>query len=121
MQSNKVFLKPLPLLRSLFFFTAVVLLTFGAGTLMRINQNPGRMNLYLVYAMMMFVDSAAMFVCGLLIARKRKPFFWLAAWVVGLNILMTIADQFGVVDFLFLLLNIMIFVFLFKTRREFAS
>ncbi len=69
----------------------------------------------------MLADSAAMLVCGLLMERPRKSIFWLAAGVLGVNILLTIADQFGMIDLLFLLLNIITLVMLIKSRREFVA
>lgn len=88
---------------------------------MRISGNPQRMSLYLVYGVLMLADSAAMLVCGLLMERPRKSIFWLAAGVLGVNILLTIADQFGMIDLLFLLLNIITLVMLIKSRREFVA
>jgi len=69
----------------------------------------------------MLADSAALLVCGLLMKRPGKSIFWLAAGVLGVNILLTIADQFGLIDLLFLLLNIITLVMLIKSRRGFVA
>ena len=120
MQSTNRKINPLLLIRSLFFVTAAVLFIFSAGTFMRYSQNPERMSLYLIYGFLMLVDSAAMLVCGLLIKRRRKPLFWFAAGVLGANILLTVIDQFGMIDFLFLLLNVTTLAILILVRKDFV-
>jgi hypothetical protein len=79
------------------------------------------MSLYLVYGFLMLADSAAMLVCGLLIIRQKTLYFRLAAGVLGINILLTITDQFGMIDLLFMLLNTITLVMLIKSRREFVA
>ena len=106
------------LVRYLFFVNAAVLLVFGIGTLLRITQNPDSRIMYLVYAVLMFADAAVMLACGLYITGRRKLIYRLAAAVLCLNIILTITDQFWVIDFLFLLLNAVALGFLVAGRKE---
>ena len=87
---------------------------------MRINQNPGHKAMYLVYAILFFGDAVLMFICGLFVGRQKQV-YWFAIVFLSLNIILTITDQFGVVDFLFLWLNLMILGILIFARKSFLS
>jgi uncharacterized protein YacL len=105
-------------IQALFFITALVLAVFGAVTIMRMDQNPQMKTINIIYALLMFGDTLAMLLFGLFIDRKIRAVFWLALLVLGLNITLTIFDQFGLVDFLFTLLNFAIFMALLSRRKE---
>jgi len=107
------------LTRYLFLFTVAILVVLGVGSLLRINTNPARTALYVFYAVVMFGDAAAMLFCGLQLSKKTKLIFFLSIFVLALNIFSTIFDQFGLVDLLFVLLNIATLVSLILARREF--
>ena len=111
---------PFQLARYLFIVATSLLLIFGIGTLMRINQNPGHKAMYLVYAILFFGDAVLMFICGLFVGRQKQV-YWFAIVFLSLNIILTITDQFGVVDFLFLWLNLMILGILIFARNSFLS
>lgn len=66
-----------------------------------------------------FGDAIAMLVCGLYIARQIKLIFWIAVIILSLNIILTIFDQFGWIDFLFSLLNVITLAALLVYRKEF--
>lgn len=105
-------------LRYLFFITALALAILGAGSFMRVNQNPDMKIMYAIYAFLMFGDGLAMLVCGFYIHRQIKAIYWFAVIVLSLNIVLTIFDQFGWIDFLFLLLNVITLAALFVRRKE---
>lgn len=111
----------IPYIKYLFFITAVLLAVLGLGSFMRVNTNPEMMIVYALYALLFFGDAIAMLVCGLYINRKIKPIFWFAVTVLSLNIILTIFDQFGLVDFLFLLLNLITLIPLLVLRKELLS
>ena len=90
-----------PFVRYLYFITALVLAVFGAGSVMRVNENPGMVIVYILYAVLMFGDAISMLVCGLYINRQMRSIYWLAVIVLSLNIILTVFDQFGVIDLLF--------------------
>jgi len=108
----------IPFVRYLFFVTAIVLGVFGAVSFMRDNPNPEIKIMYNVYGFLMIGDAIAMLVCGLYVNRQIKPVFWFAVIVLGLNIVLSIFDQFGLVDFLFLLLNVITLALLLVLRKE---
>jgi lysylphosphatidylglycerol synthetase-like protein (DUF2156 family) len=104
--------------RYLLFVTAIELVIFGAGTLLRISDSPGLRNIYIAYAVLMFGDALVMAVCGFYIERKIKVVYWLAVTVLSLNIVLTIFDQFGLIDFLFLFLLVITLAALYFLRKE---
>jgi hypothetical protein len=91
----------------------------GIGSLLRISANPDRTGLYIFYALAMFGDAAVMFFCFWQLNKRTKIAFSLAAFVLVLNIVLTIFDQVGWVDILFVLLNLLVLSFLIVARKEF--
>jgi lysylphosphatidylglycerol synthetase-like protein (DUF2156 family) len=109
---------PVQLARYLFFVAASLLLIFSIGTLLRIYQNPDHRVMYLVYATLFLGDAALMFICGLFVG-KQKRVYWFAVVLLSLNIVLTITDQFGIIDFLFLWFNLIILGILIFARKSF--
>lgn len=103
----------------LFFFTAIVLTALGVGSMFRGGPIPNMKLLYMIYAILMLGDALAMLACGLLIRARKTAIFWFAVTLLSLNIILTIFDQFGLVDLLFVLLNASTLGLLFSLRKEF--
>jgi hypothetical protein len=103
----------------LFFFTAIVFMAFGVSSVFRVDPHPDMKIIYMIYAVLMFGDALAMLACGLLIRARRTFIFWSAVTLLSLNIILSIFDQFGLVDLLFVLLNAFILGLLIIIRREF--
>jgi hypothetical protein len=110
---------PLQLARYLFLLTVAVLVVFGIGSLLRIGTNPDRTYLYVFYALLMFGDAAIMLFCALQLEKRTGLVFYLSVAVLALNIFLTIFDQFGLADMLFVVLNLFALFALFTSRREF--
>ena len=107
------------LTRYFFITTVAILAVFGVGSLLRINMNTDRAILYGFYAFAMFADAAAMLVCVWMLNKRMKFAYHISILVLALNIPLTIFDQFGVVDLLFVLLNLAALIALIKARKEF--
>lgn len=107
------------LTRYLLVFTVVVLTTFGVGSLLRVNANPDRIFLYMFYAAAMFGDAAANSICIWLLNKRMKFAFHVSVTILVLNIIPTIFDQFGLIDLLFVLLNLFTLITLIIARKEF--
>lgn len=105
--------------RNLLLLTVAILVVFGIGSLLRIGSNPDRTVLYVFYAFAMFGDAIAMTFCAWQLNRRTKLIFFLSVSVLALNIFLTIFDQFGLVDLLFVLLNLVTLAFLLMSRKEF--
>jgi len=110
---------PSQMVKALFFLTIAILVVFGIGSLLRINENPDQAILYVFYALAMFSDAAVMSFCVLQLNKKTKWAYYLSVLVLALNIFLTIFDQFGLVDLLFLLLNLITLIVLIMGRKEF--
>lgn len=109
---------PLQLLRYLFLLTAATLAVLGMVTFVRIGAAPQLAAVYAFYALLMFIDAAIMLFCAFQIHKKKKNIYRLAVIILALNILLTIFDQFGLPDLLFLLLNLVTLIILFIGRKE---
>lgn len=107
------------MVRPLFLVTIVILIGFGIGSLLRINENPARAGLYVFYAAIMFGDAAAMAFCISQLKNRKQWVFYLTVFVLCMNIFPTVFDQFGLVDLLFLLLNLVTLIALVISRKEF--
>jgi predicted membrane channel-forming protein YqfA (hemolysin III family) len=110
---------PLQLTRYLFLFTVAILVVFGIGSLLRIDEKPEFTILYVFYAALMFGDAAIMLFCASQLEKRTRLVFYLSVAVLVLNIFPTIFDQFGLVDLLFVILNLATIFAIFTARREF--
>jgi hypothetical protein len=102
-----------------FFLTALVLIVFGVNSLMRFSPDPNLKGIYMVYGILMLGDALGMLFCGLFINRRIPTLFWFAVTILGLNIMLTIFDQFGLIDLLFVMLNASTLGLLVNFRKEF--
>ena len=105
--------------RYFFLFTVAILVVFGIGSLLQIGNNPDRTVLYAFYALVMFGDAVLMGFCAWQLPKRTKFMFFFSVFVLALNILPTIFDQFGLADLLFVLLNLATLVSLIVARKEF--
>jgi lysylphosphatidylglycerol synthetase-like protein (DUF2156 family) len=67
----------------------------------------------------MFGDAALILFCYVQMKTKTKYAYWLAFTVLALNIILTIFDQVGVIDILFMLVNLVTLIALYLSRKEF--
>jgi uncharacterized membrane protein len=76
-------------------------------------------NFQLTRSLFLFGDAAVMSFCALQLNKRTKWAYALSVLVLALNIFQTIFDPFGLVDLLFLLLNLVTLTFLILRRKEF--
>jgi uncharacterized membrane protein len=112
-------MKATQLARYLVLLISAFLTFFGIATLMNLGSHPDMMGWYTVYALLAFVEAAILLVCYFLLKKRNKRIFWLAIIILALNAILTIFDQIGVVDILFILLNLIALVVLYTSRKEF--
>lgn len=118
MRISNLSINPSLLVCCLLIFTAAILFILGATTFMRTNANPDMKVMYSIYAILMLGDGATILVSGLWINKQKKQIYWFAVIVISLNIILTIFDQFGLIDLLFVLLNVITLFFLLHYRKE---
>jgi hypothetical protein len=114
-------LKPLRIAQALFFLNAAIWLVFGITSLGRItNDSPSGQITALVVGILMFGNAAAMLLSGLLIGKGKRRYYFLAAAVLTINIILTFTDQVGLLDWITLAIDLALAGFLFaawKTSR----
>jgi hypothetical protein len=107
--------------QTLFFINAAIWLVFGFYTLFRMaNRYPGHIMVYIV-GVLMLGNVTAMALCGFLLGKKNKWFFFLALFVLAANILLTFTDQFGFFDLATLVLDLVLFAILISIRKQYLS
>jgi len=111
----------LEITRYFFILTVAILVVFGIGALLRIGDNPNRTALYVFYGAAMFGDAIFMAFCAWQLPKRTKFVFFFSIVVLAINIILTVFDQFGWADLLFVLLNIVTLVSLILARKEFPS
>jgi len=107
------------LTRYFFLLTVAILVLLGVGSILRIGGNPARTALYVFYGITMFGDAVLMAFCAWQLPKRTKFIFFFSLFVLAVNILLTIFDQFGLADLLFVLLNLITLIFLILARKEF--
>ncbi len=107
------------LTRYLFLLTVAILVLLGVGSILRIDGNPARTALYVFYGIAMFGDAVLMAFCAWQLPKRTKFIFFFSLFVLAVNIFLTIFDQFGLADLLFVLLNLITLIFLILARKEF--
>ena len=115
--------RPAALLASqiLFFLNAVIWLAFGVITLARMAASSGQALTMLIVALLMFGNAGAMLLAGWGLGSRRRVFYFLALGVLAINILLTFTDQFGLLDFLTLLIDVCLLGLLLFTRRIYIT
>jgi hypothetical protein len=109
--------KLLKLTRNLFFLNAAVWLAFGISSLLFRAIDEGSLTRWVI-TIMMIANAIVMIWFGVMIVTGRNWVFFLAILYMALNVVLSIADQFGWIDALILLLNLIVLGFLFVTRQR---
>ena len=110
----------LKIARALFFLNALTWVGFGIYLFLEMTGFNNRLSAVIV-AIFMLGNAAAMFISGLLIYRRIKWGYYFSVAVVALNIILTFTDQFGIADFLTLLVDIVLFMILLSLSNLYFS
>ena len=108
--------KILILTRSLFFINAAAWLIFGTLSLMRALANTS--DLRMILSVLMITNAAVMAWFGVKIVRAQNHIIFLAIIYMALNVVLSVTDQFGWIDALILLLNLIVLGLLFATKQQ---
>jgi lysylphosphatidylglycerol synthetase-like protein (DUF2156 family) len=107
------------LARYLVLLITAVLVFFGLGTLANLGSHPDLMGPFIFYAFAMFIEAAVLLFCFFTLKKRSKRIFWLTVIVLAINIVATIFDQVGIIDILYMLLNLITLIVLYLSRKEF--
>jgi len=103
----------------LLYINAAAWLILGILTLLRVSQNNPESTFALwIIAILMAGNAGMMLLCGWGLGIDHRLFYYLALAVMAVNILLTFTDQFGLLDFLTLVIDLAILAFLVADRRS---
>jgi len=105
--------------RYLILLISAALAILSIGSLGRLGTNPDMAGIYAFYSFVMLVEAAILLFCYFRLKARSKVVYWLAFIILLLNIILTIFDQVGFVDVLFMLLSLVALVTLHLSRKDF--
>ena len=109
------------LIKWLFWLNAAVWLAFGIGSMVRIGTGaPGGTAVLTIIAVLMLGNVAAFLWCSWAVQKQASWYRFTVMAVLAVNILLTFTDQFGLLDFLTLLLDLVLLalILILHTRRS---
>ena len=111
--------------RFLFFLNTIIWLALAVYSLLRVAASSGRPAnhnpVMILIVILMVGNAAAMLAAGFAISRRIPIFYFFALLILAINILLTFTDQFGVLDFITLLIDLILFFLLLTAKREFTG
>lgn len=105
--------------RYLILLIAAALTVLSISSLGRIGTNPDIAGWYAFYSLAMLIEAAVLLFCYFRLKARSKTLYWLAFIILLLNVVLTIFDQVGFVDILFMLLSLVALVTLYLSRKDF--
>ncbi|MCB9418438.1 MAG: hypothetical protein H6667_01425 [Ardenticatenaceae bacterium] len=119
--NNKHFVsKPVKITQAIFGLNAAIWLIIGIGTLVRMSQTSTNQAIVLwVIAILIFGNAGAMLFSVWLIGQRKRLFYLAALAVLLVNIILTFTDQFGLLDFLTLIIDLILLGIMLVKRQAF--
>jgi len=103
----------------LLYINAAIWLILGTATLLRVSQNNPESTFSLwIISILMAGNAGMMLLCGWGLGTGHRLFYYLALAVMAVNILLTFTDQFGLLDFLTLVIDLAILALLISSRQR---
>lgn len=88
---------------------------------MRISGKPDQSTVMLGIAILMFGNVGALILCGLIVGKRSRWAFLFALVVLSVNIVLTVTDQFGLIDLITMLIDLAILGLLFFDRAKYGK
>jgi hypothetical protein len=109
-------------IRWMFYIQALIWVIFGAFNLVRSVDSASEMaNMSWIMSAIMFGFACLLIWVGWRIGRMDQRFFFIGLIVLGLTIILTVTDEFGVFDLIILVLNVVTFALLIAARSKSLS
>jgi len=113
---------PIRLAQALFFLNAAIWLLFGIYTLTEMaGRCPGQSMTVWISGILMFGNCVAMLLCGVGLGTQRRLFYYLSLAVLVANIILTVTDEFGLLDLITLLIDLALLGLLIATRKRYLA
>jgi lysylphosphatidylglycerol synthetase-like protein (DUF2156 family) len=111
---------PVRVAQALFFLNAAIWCLFGVSSLVRMTgDHPDRTVTAWMVAMLMFGNAGAMLWSGVGIGKRQKRFYYLAVAVLIVNIVLTVTDEFGILDMVTLVIDVLLLGLLIVNRKRY--
>jgi hypothetical protein len=104
----------------MFYITGAIWVVFGSASILTLlgnQEDPARL-LWMI-AILMFGNAGLLIWVGRRLARMSRMSYLLALLVLGVNILLTVTDQFRIIDAVMLAFNAGLFLLLITWRSKF--
>lgn len=105
----------------LFLLNATFWFVLGAINLASIAGISGQVVGLMVLGVLMLANGAALLAAGLGLGRPRRWRYFFAVALVLANLVLTVTDEFGLLDFVVLALNAILLVLLLVVRKHFTA
>jgi len=103
----------------LLYINAAIWMILGIVTPLRVSQNNPESTIILwIIAILMAGNAGMMLLCGWGLGTDHRLFYYLALIVMAVNIILTFTDQFGLLDFLTLVIDLAILALLIACRKR---
>ncbi len=111
---------PVKTAQAIFSLNAIIWLVLGIISLARLTGNPSNQTIILlVIAILMFANVGAMLLSAWLVGKRKRLFYLIALVVLLGNIILTFTDQFGLLDLLTLIIDLILLGIMLVKRQEF--
>jgi len=108
--------------QALFFLLAAIWLLIGILSLVRMANGATDQTITMwVVAVLVAANAGAMLIAGLGLRSRHKVFYYFALVLLVANIVLTVTDQFGLLDLVTLLMDAGLFALLIATRKRYLS
>jgi hypothetical protein len=108
--------------QALFILNTVIWLLLGIVTgLKQLTENPGRLILAGILAILMFGNAAGMCLCAVFLGKRNRWLYFITLAFLTLNILLTITDQVGFLDWVTLAIDLILFGILVGIRARYTA
>jgi len=107
--------------QALLALNALIWVGLGVLSFIRISERGARSGTLAAVAVLMFGNAAAFLICAVGLHTGRRAFYWLTLAVLVANIVLTFTDQFGALDFVTLLIDLVALGLLFYARRHWPA
>ena len=113
-------MKTLQAARYLLLLISAFLSVISVLTLTRLGERPEMAGWYAIYSIFMIVDSVIVLACYFGLRKPSKRILQVSKFILVMNMVLTIFDQIGIVDIIFIVLNLAALVLLYLSRKEIA-
>ena len=102
--------------QALFILNTLIWIAFGIASLNRMRPLMENFVPFLVIGILMFGNAAALLLAGLGLGTRRRLAFYFAIFILLVNIILTLTDQFGALDLATLVIDAILLGILFASR-----